>query len=334
MAIANTEKLKYLLSEQDSVLAECDGATNRYLRQWLIWLLTEKRSSPKTIDAYLADIKNFFVFLTDHLGQYADMKSLEQLKLQDFRAYLSYRKSNGLEARSLARNLSTLRSFFRYLEKNNILINGHIKTIRSPKIGHSLPKPLSVEMSKKLIAEVKNLPRSKISADDDWVDARDMALLILLYGCGLRISEALGLNGKDLYSINSGVMSILGKGNKTRLVPILPVAIEAIKAYQKICPYVSEAIDPLFYGVRGKRLGARAIQKKTEKLRYQLGLPESATPHALRHSFATHLLTAGGDLRTIQELLGHASLSSTQIYTEVNADYLRNIHELAHPRNR
>lgn len=334
MIITNAEKLKQLLSEQDSVLAECTAPVNVQLRKWLIWLISEKRSANKTIDAYLGDMQGFFSFLTDHLGDYATMAALKDLSLQDFRAYLASRKNQGLGARSMARKLSSLRSFFRYLEKNNILINGDIKNIRSPKIAHSIPKPLSPDMSKKLIAEVSNIVRVKASEDDEWVDARDTAIMILLYGCGLRISEALNLNGKDLYGIKSGVMSILGKGNKTRLVPILPIAIKAIETYQSLCPYVSDNIDPIFYGVRGKRLGARMVQKKTEKLRYQLGLPESATPHALRHSFATHLLTAGGDLRTIQELLGHASLSTTQIYTEVNADYLRNIHELAHPRNR
>lgn len=332
--ITTAEKLKQLLSEQDSVLAECAAPVNGHLRNWLIWLISEKRSANKTIDAYLADMQGFFSFLTDHLGDYATMQALEDLSLQDFRSFLAARRNDGLGARSMARKLSSLRSFFKYLEKNNILINADIKNIRSPKIAHSLPKPLSPEMSKKLIAEVKNVARSKTSEDDEWVDARDTAIMILLYGCGLRISEALNINGKELYSIKSGVMSIVGKGNKTRIVPILPIAINAIATYQELCPYVSEANDPLFYGVRGKRLGARSVQKKTEKLRYQLGLPESATPHALRHSFATHLLTAGGDLRTIQELLGHASLSTTQIYTEVNADYLRNIHELAHPRNR
>lgn len=334
MAVTNVDKLKQLLSEQDSVLAECAAPVNGHLRNWLIWLISEKRCSNKTIDAYLADMQGFFSFLTDHLGDYASMQALEDLSLQDFRAYLSSQKNAGLGARSMARKLSSLRSFFKFLEKNDILINGDIKNIRSPKIAHSLPKPLSPDMSKKLIAEVNNVSRSRQTDDDPWVDARDTAIMILLYGCGLRISEALGLNGRDIYGIQSGVMSILGKGNKTRLVPILPIAVKAIETYQELCPYVSDNIDPIFYGVRGKRLGARAVQKKTEKLRYQLGLPESATPHALRHSFATHLLASGGDLRTIQELLGHASLSSTQIYTEVNADYLRNIHELAHPRNR
>ncbi len=330
---AEIKRLKQLLGQQDAPLAECHSAVNTHIRNWLIWLISEKRSSNKTVDAYLADLQQFFIFLTDHLGDYATMKALESLSLQDFRAFLSVRKSAGLTARSLARNLSSLRSFFKYLEKNNILSNGNIKNITSPKIGHSLPKPLSPNMSKKLIAEVSNIPRDRTTDDDDWVDARDMAVLVLLYGCGLRISEALNLNGKDIHAIKSGTMTITGKGNKARLVPILPIAQHSIAHYQSLCPYVSDAPDPLFYGVRGKRLGARAIQKKTEKLRYQLGLPESATPHALRHSFATHLLTAGGDLRTIQELLGHASLSSTQIYTEVNAEYLKDIHQKSHPRN-
>lgn len=332
--ISTADKLKQLLSAQDSVLAQCAAPVNGHMRNWLIWLISEKRCSNKTIDAYLADMQGFFSFLTDHLGDYASLQALADLSLQDFRAYLASQKNAGLGARSMARKLSSLRSFFKYLEKNHILTNGDIKNIRSPKIAHSLPKPLSPEMSKKLIAEVKNVARNRLTEDDEWVDARDTAIMILLYGCGLRISEALDLNGKDLYGIKSGVMNITGKGNKTRLVPILPITIKAIETYQNICPYVTEPIDPIFYGVRGKRLGARAVQKKTEKLRYQLGLPESATPHALRHSFATHLLTAGGDLRTIQELLGHASLSTTQIYTEVNADYLRNIHQMAHPRNR
>ncbi len=335
---AQIEKLKQLLSQQDTALCECEKTVNKHIRNWLIWLISEKRSSNKTVDAYLADLKTFFNFLTDHLGEYADMKALNDLTLQDFRSYLTMRKNAGgngqnLSARSLARNLSALRSFFKYMERNDILINGNIKAIRTPKTAHSLPKPLSPKMSKKLIAEVKNIPRSNTTIDDDWVDARDMAVLILLYGCGLRISEALNLNGKDFYAINTGSITIIGKGNKARLIPILPIAIAAIDKYRQLCPYVSDAIDPIFYGVQGKRLGARAVQKKTEKLRYLLGLPESATPHALRHSFATHLLTAGGDLRTIQELLGHASLSSTQIYTEVNADYLRDIHQKAHPRN-
>lgn len=220
-----------------------------------------------------------------------------------------------------------MRTFFRYLERSHVLKNDAVHAIRTPKIPHQVPHPLSPDGAKALISDVADF------ASEEWVGLRDQAVLTLLYGCGLRISEALGLNFADA-PVKEEVMRVMGKGQKERIVPVLPVVREAIAAYLKACPFDLPADGPLFVGVRGGRLNPRMIQGAIQKLRAVLGLPETATPHALRHSFATHLLGNGGDLRSIQELLGHESLSTTQRYTEVDTQHLLKVYDKAHPRAR
>lgn len=306
----------------DRVAAASD--TRDCVTAWERHLAHERRLSRHTLLGYSRDIIAFFDFLAAHLGTTPSLKDLDALLTADFRSYLAHRRAKGVSGRSLARSLSALRSFFRHLKRLGLVENSALSGIRAPKIPHSLPKPLSVPGARDVIDEVQEL------ADTNWVGLRDAAVLSLLYGCGLRISEALNLNYGDLSGGQS--LTIMGKGGKQRLAPVLPVVRQAIDAYLEACPYPPEPGKPLFLGKRGGRLGPRMIQLAMQKLRAALGLPSSATPHALRHSFATHLLGAGGDLRTIQELLGHASLSSTQIYTEVNEDRLLDVYQAAHPR--
>ena len=293
------------------------------LENWKNWLRHERKVSAHTFEAYERDVESFLFFTSLHLGKSLTLRDLEDLKAADFRAYLADRRNDGLGATSLARVLSSVRSFFRKLEKDAILHNPTLKTVRSPKRPERLPRPLSTADSKKLI--------QSLDADQNWMTARDLAVITLLYGAGLRISEALNLNLED--RPNGDAITILGKGNKERLVPILPVIRKAITSYLEICPHALLPGDPLFVGKQGRRLNARNIQLTLQKFRRSLGLPESATPHALRHSFATHLLGAGGDLRTIQELLGHASLSSTQRYTDLDTQKLLNVYKSTHPKS-
>jgi integrase/recombinase XerC len=233
-------------------------------------------------------------------------------------------KMAGLGAKSMARALSSVRNFFRYLAKREALKNPNITEIRTPKIPKSIPRPLTTEGAGQVLENISS------DQKEEWVRARDVALVTLLYGCGLRISEALSLNIIDIPRDETFV--IKGKRQKERVVPVLPIVVEAIEDYLHLCPHDLEDDDPLFVGIRGARLNPRVLQKAMENVRRALGLPESATPHALRHSFATHLLSAGGDLRTIQELLGHASLSTTQHYTDVDSEALLKVFENAHPR--
>ncbi len=293
--------------------------------KWLQGLRTERRMAEKTLEAYARDLGQFAAFLNDHLGAPASLEDLASLAVSDFRAFLARRRNAGAESRTLARQLSSLRSFFRYAEKNGLFRNPALTAIRSPKLPHAVPKPLTVGAAARL---------SSADALDDgtalpWVQARDQAVLLLLYGCGLRISEALALTPN---AVRGDVLTITGKGNKTRIVPLLPVARDAITSYEALCPLPLVANQPLFRGVKGGPLNARNIQLLIAKLRGALGLPDTATPHALRHSFATHLLGNGADLRVIQELLGHASLSTTQVYTEVNRAHLLTQYRKAHPR--
>ncbi len=286
----------------------------------------ERRLAGKTVEAYQRDIATFLGFLTVHLGKNPDLRAITNLSSLDFRSYLAHRRSGtkGLSSTSLARNLSALRTFYRYIERRWDLKNDAIGLIKGPKPKKRLPKPISVSASRDLLAA------TELSDDRPWVAARDTAVITLLYGAGLRISEALSLTPQILPLRDS--LRIEGKGGKTRLVPILPVINQAITTYTDLCPFVLETAKPLFRGIKGGTLGARAIQKKIRHLRSALGLPETTTPHALRHSFATHLLAGGGDLRTIQELLGHESLSTTQVYTDVDTAGLLNVHKRAHPR--
>lgn len=293
--------------------------------KWIAGLRTERRLSPKTVEAYARDFSQFSEFLRDHLGGPAALEDLAGLAVSDFRAFLARRRNGGGGSRTLARQLSSLRSFFRYAEKTGLFRNSSLAAISSPKLPHAVPKPLSIDAAARL---------SAADALDDgttlpWVQARDQAVLLLLYGCGLRISEALALTPPD---VTGDVLTVTGKGNKTRIVPLLPVARAAVASYQSLCPLPLPANQPLFRGVKGGPLSPRIIQLLIARLRGALGLPDTATPHALRHSFATHLLGNGADLRVIQELLGHASLSTTQVYTEVNRAHLLSQYRKAHPR--
>jgi len=292
---------------------------------WLTYLADERRASPATVSNYRRDLLRFFEFLTDHLGGPVSLDDLEKLRTADFRAFLARRRGDGLKPRSLARTLSAVRTFFRFLERQNILTNHAVNVLQTPKIPRALPKPLGKETALDLLEHAAGTPA------EPWAGARDLAVLILLYGCGLRVSEALSLNRKDAPLPDT--LRIIGKGNKERLIPVLPIARQAVDDYLTLCPQALAPEGPLFVGKRGGRLSPRQVQKTVANARRRLGLADTATPHALRHSFATHLLNAGGDLRTIQELLGHASLSTTQIYTEVETERLFKTYQAAHPRS-
>lgn len=291
---------------------------------WLRWLIHERRASPHTVAAYSRDLWSFLGFMQSHLGGNPGLSDLEGLGAGDFRAWMARRGASGIGRTSTARALSVMRGFFRWLERNELATNHAILALRGPKRPHGIPKPLSVADAGAVLESTDLLPGAP------WEMFRDTALFTLLYGCGLRISEALGLNRRDLPE--SGPLVVDGKGGRQRMVPVLPVVRDAMAAYLAACPFTPGDDGPLFLGVRGKRLNPGIAQKRMRALRMLLDLPETATPHALRHSFATHLLSAGGDLRTIQELLGHASLSTTQRYTEVDAERLMGTYRAAHPR--
>lgn len=294
-------------------------------QEWLESLASERRLSENTLDAYERDTRQFLTFLTTHLAGPAKISDIHTLRPADLRAFLASRRRDGSGARSLGRHLAGLRSFLRYLERKGLVNAAAAGAIRAPKQPKSLPKPLTDRQALNLVTAGAQLQ------EEPWIAARDAAVLTLLYGCGLRISEALGLRPVDL-TPGATTLRITGKGGKTRLVPLLQVVFDAVETYRKLCPYHLEAEKPLFRGARGGPLQPAIIQREMQKLRSAFGLPETATPHALRHSFATHLLAGGGDLRTIQELLGHASLSTTQVYTGVDSSRLLEVYDRAHPR--
>jgi integrase/recombinase XerC len=291
---------------------------------WRAWLAHERRCSGHTLDAYGCDLADFFDFLADHLGFSPGLKDLAALRRDDFRAYLARRQRRGLKPVSTARALSTVRGFFRFLERRGLAANAAIAHVGTPRVPKAVPKAISEAEAREALDTVGAV------SDEPWIATRDVALLTLLYGGGLRLGEALALKRGDAPKGDS--MVIIGKGRKQRVVPVLPVVREAIDAYLDACPYALDGGDPLFVGARGQRLNPGVAQRQMRRLRALLGLPETATPHALRHSFATHLLAGGGDLRTIQELLGHASLSTTQRYTDVDAARLAAVYQAAHPR--
>ena len=303
-----------------------EPAVIRAIDDWRQWLAVERNCSRHTLDAYSRDLAAFMDFLTDHVGQPIGLKDLEGLTAADFRAYLARRAGDGLTKSSTARGLSSLRNFFRFLERRGLAANAAIGAVRTPKLPRGVPKPLSVEDAKGALDVVVDLH------DDPWQAARDHALFTLIYGCGLRISEALSLRVGDIPE--GDAITILGKGNKQRVVPLLAIVKDRIAEYLTLCPHKLGKRDALFVGARGQKLNPGVVQRQMRKVRAYLGLPETATPHALRHSFATHLLAGGGDLRTIQELLGHASLSTTQRYTEVDAARLIDVYRDTHPRAR
>jgi integrase/recombinase XerC len=298
---------------------------------WREWLKSERRLSGHTLIAYEHDVDSFLGFLATYLGVPPTLEALAKLKPAEFRAWLAERSRQGMARTSTARAFSSVRSFFRFLDKRGLAHNTSIGAIQTPKLPRSVPKALSEHDMEELLETPSEQDR------DAWVELRDTAVLLLLYGAGLRIGEALGLTRHmvdDLLAGGRDILDITGKGNKTRLVPLLPQAIEALAAYRDACPFM-KALGPrdaFFLGARGGPLDPAIVQKRVRELRLQLGLPDSVTPHALRHSFATHLLGAGGDLRTIQELLGHASLSTTQRYTDVDAARLSAVYRAAHPR--
>jgi integrase/recombinase XerC len=298
---------------------------------WRDWLRSERRLSGHTLVAYEHDVASFLEFIAKYLGDTPTLDQLAKLKPAEFRAWLAERAREGMARTSTARAFSSLRSFFRFLDKLGLAHNASIAAIQTPKLPRSVPKALSEADMTELLDTPTDRER------EAWIDLRDTAVLLLLYGAGLRIGEALGLakgTVEELLKSGRDTLSIIGKGNKTRLVPLLPQAIEALGAYRDACPYLKAlgAGDAFFLGARGGPLDAAIVQKRVRDLRHQLGLADSVTPHALRHSFATHLLGAGGDLRTIQELLGHASLSTTQRYTDVDAARLSAVYRAAHPR--
>jgi integrase/recombinase XerC len=296
---------------------------------WLQALAGEKRASVHTIDGYARDVSFFLKFLTEHLGQKPDAAALSALQPADLRAFLAKRRNEGLESRSLLRALAAIRNFLRFLEKKGFAKTDFFSAVRAPKKPHSLPKALTVADARDLIDPEQRAGEAR----EPWVLARDAAVLALLYGAGMRISEALSIPHAAAPAGRTDRVTITGKGGKTRTLPVIEPVRQAVDAYLALCPYDLTG-GPLFVGAKGGPLSPRIVQLAVQRLRGALGLPDSATPHALRHSFATHLLGRGGDLRTIQELLGHASLSTTQRYTEIDACRLAQVHRDAHPRAR
>ena len=294
------------------------------IERWQRWLGDERRASPHTLAAYGLDLAAFLDFLVGHRGTLPGLAELDALRPGDFRAYLAARAGDALQRSSTARALSVLRGFFRFLDRRGLVRNAALAAVRTPKLPRSVPKALSADDAASALdgAEEARAP---------WIGKRDVALLTLLYGCGLRLGEALGLTRREA-PLAPGTLTVTGKGSKTRQVPVLPAVAEAVTDYLAHCPYRLAPDDALFLGVRGGPLHPRLVQQKMQELRAQLGLPEKATPHALRHSFATHLLAGGGDLRAIQELLGHASLTTTQRYTAIDAARLIAVYDKAHPR--
>ena len=300
---------------------------DRLVTDWQRWLLAERRMSQNTSAAYAHDVESFLSFMTTHLGQPLNLNNLMSLSVRDFRAWLAALSHRGLSPRSRARALSAVRGLYRYLDSIKLGQNPALTILRTPKSDRLVPRPLSPEDAKEAIAAAGKPDKGRPS----WISLRDQALFMLLYGTGLRISEALALTGKD-FSGKPETLTVTGKGRKQRLVPLLPRVLEAIDTYRDLCPYLIGSNDALFLGARGKRLNAGLAQRVMRRLRFELDLQDNVTPHALRHSFATHLLSGGGDLRVIQELLGHSSLATTQRYTEVDGVQLKKVYEDAHPR--
>ncbi len=294
------------------------------LQHWLDSLGALSGRSENTLNAYRGDVAEFLSFMALHHGAQQGLGALERITVPDMRAWMAQQRSSGVGARSLARKLSAVKSFYRWLAEREGFEPTAVLSTRAPKFTKKLPRPLAEDAAKAMIETVE------LQSGNDWVAARDVAVVTLLYGCGLRISEALSLTGTDAPLAQT--IRIVGKGDKERIVPVLPAARDAVDAYLRLCPHPQEPNAPLFRGVRGGALNARAIQAAMANARMQLGLPSTATPHAMRHSFATHLLSAGGDLRSIQELLGHASLSTTQTYTAVDTARLMEVYNRAHPK--
>ncbi|MFY8096000.1 MAG: tyrosine recombinase XerC [Niveispirillum sp.] len=293
--------------------------------RWQRWLMTEKAASPATLRAYNNDLAGFLSFMAEYRERKPGLNDLSALSLMELRAWLSDRARDGATAATRARAIAGVRNLFRWLDRQGIIHNPHIGVLKAPKLKQPIPRPLTAPDAASLLDEAATLPETA------WIGLRDRAFFTLLYGCGLRISEALALNRDDL-PVGAATVRVLGKGSKQRQVPVLPAIHAAISAYLEACPFRAAEDAPLFVGSRGDRLHPSVARRQMQLLRGQLLLPDSATPHALRHSFATHLLGGGADLRAIQDLLGHSSLSTTQRYTDVDTDKLLAVYDKAHPR--
>lgn len=291
----------------------------KIIERWVEWLEVQRNYSEHTITSYLSDLN---IFLS-HFEKNVSLSDLKKMDVRDFRNFFSQRAKSNIKKVSIAREESAVRNFFRWMDDNDIIRNTAIFQISSPKLPKVLPRALDVSSIFEVIGQVLK------NCSEQWIGVRDVAICTLLYGCGLRIAEALALNVEDIG--DSDLLKIRGKGNKDRYVPILPIVMARIEEYKKCCPYKLKKGDALFLGAKGERVKPRIIQRTLQKVRTKLNLPETVTPHALRHSFATHLLAEGSDLRSIQELLGHASLNSTQRYTDVNLDTIQKEYKKAFP---
>ena len=316
------------MSDDSAILVNAKPDLAAARKAWLDQLGGERRLAPKTLEAYERDTRQFLSFLAGHLGGAPGLKDVAELRSLDFRAFLTRRRAGGAGARTLGRGLAGIRSFMRYLERSGLANAAAATTMRAPRQPKSLPKPLTAADARRVVDAKEQLH------EEPWIAARNAAVLTLLYGCGLRIGEALSLTGEALRNRGEKSIAVTGKGSKTRMVPLLPVVFDAVDLYRRLCIYDLPPGEPLFRGARGGALQPAVLQRDMRNLRSALGLPDTATPHALRHSFATHLLGSGVDLRTIQELLGHASLSTTQVYTGVDTARLLDVYKNAHPRAR
>ncbi len=296
------------------------------INDFLLYLATEKRDSKNTIISYRNDLNSFIVFIKEKLNKQPTVETLSQLTHSDFRAWLSFKKTNDYENTSISRSLSAVKSFYKYLSTNKKIKNPIVELIKNPKIKKAVPKAIEKVNIDQIMDCIQDMRKN------EWEVERDIALCTLIYGCGLRISEALNLKYVDFFR-NSESITIIGKGQKARFVPLLPIIVERVKKYLKSCPYIIMPNDFLFKSQTGKQYSAPVFEKLIQNIRIMLDLPEEITPHALRHSFATHLLANGADLRSIQELLGHSSLSTTQIYTKVDRDRLMKAYNKFHPQN-
>ena len=290
---------------------------------WINHLTNIKKLSQNSVISYKNDLSKFLIFFQDYIEKNIGLKEIENIEISEFRSFLTHRRNSEISSNSIARNISALKSFFRFLIKNNKIKESSVFNLKSPKLKKSLPRPINVDLAIQVIKQAEEIE------DEKWIGLRNKAILLLLYGCGLRISEALSLNYDDIQ--NEDHILIKGKGEKERIVPMMPYIKKGIENYLEACPKEIISGEALFIGKRFSRLNPRIIQYALEKIRTALSLPETATPHALRHSFATHLLDSGGDLRTIQELLGHSSLSTTQKYTKVETSKLLDTYKKSHP---
>lgn len=307
----------------------CGPGVLAALDKWLSWLRLEKNCSDHTLDAYQRDLRQFLQFLSEHFGGKVTLRLLQDVTAADIRSFLARRRAADVESRSLLRGLAGIRSFIRHLERHGQASSVAYSLIRSPKIPRSLPKPLPAHAA-------RAMANSEAATGDErppWIHARDTAVICLLYGAGLRISEALSLTSAMCQSGAADHITVTGKGGKMRQTPLIEPVRLALRAYLALCPWPLPPNEPMFRGARGGPLSPRIIQLAIERMRGAMNLPRTATPHALRHSFASHLLARGGDLRAIQELLGHASLSTTQIYTAVDTTRLMSAYRAAHPRS-